>query len=282
MKQITLVSFLLIAACALHSCNGEAGKDIVLENIDSLERDSISIGIIDSTENDNPAFFKAKGAQWKIWEAYFKDIVASESWLKSDATYLGMSNGMGAGNLYNKKTGDPALFLISLDTIKAKSVMGPEKVGSGKVMKISGVNLNALLGTDISSTANAQLDAALRSADSSEIAISAYAVETIVDVPFKNLIESDPKFSTYKNAYTQSKYRVIAQALKVKGFTATANLSRTIDFKLKAKLDSGKVIGKLSDTNADLKFSTNGSKKVVATSNSEFYVFGKLIKAKHL
>ncbi|CAN5138612.1 hypothetical protein BH09BAC4_BH09BAC4_06180 [soil metagenome] len=284
MKQALFFLFLVLSTFIIDSCKSkestsEGPKIDTLIVIEESESDSISTNT-DSTTANKPELFKAKGAQWKLWEVYFKDVVANDGWRVSDGTYMGMSNSKGVGVLYNRRTGDAEFVALKIDSAKVKSALEPEVVGTAKEMKISGVSLNAMLGTNINKMVDADIQAAIQSADSSEIAITSYSIEEMIDGDFLSIINNDPKFTSYKSLAFNSKFRVINKALRVKGFTATINLSKSIDAKLAAKIDT--TIGKISNTNVDLHFTSNGSRKIVARSDNEFYVFVQLVKAKKL
>lgn len=245
-----------------------------LVEVKSSEADSISIGAF--LENAGPGL-SSRGEQEKLWKGFFRGCIENAGWKLSNNAFLGISNSITLGQLYDRRSG---LF----SSVQPEKFVPPiTMIGNNATCNIvttTGKEFNLLIGSNIAKFANAELQTKIQSSKNSEITVGGFRVESLDELQFENLIK-DPSFNQYTLAAKGRTKRIIAKILLVNGFNAEITTEGEINSALKAQLDAGITETlNISDAKIELSFKRTTSGKIIATSNREIVLATRLLKFK--
>ena len=86
-----------------------------------------------------------------------------------------------------------------------------------------------------------------------------------------------PRQKDYLEWLTEKGNLLVTSVIRIKGFSMDIEMKTQIDADLKAKLKQG-IIGKLGNSDIQVKFKYDSDTKIKMVSENDFYVFGRISK----
>ena len=216
----------------------------------------------------------------KNWRKLHRSCTKNK--IMNDVVFLGTSNKLGLGTIFQKDftTRDVIdLENFSEDELRELTTYGAES--TCKFEQHITMNVEGLI--DIDTTAFSAIDGSLGIAIANQKAMTAsigsYQQNTLSTGRLLNMLERSekPRQKDYLEWLTEKGNLLVTSVIRIKGFSMDIEMKTQIDADLKAKLKQG-IIGKLGNSDIQVKFKYDSDTKIKMVSENDFYVFGRISK----
>lgn len=242
---------------------------------------------LDSTGHVAKGFAVPSVNQGQFWNEAFKICFADNLTARNDIftkrlIYLGPSNNKYLGTILDSKgrTRRTLTSIIPISEFTKFTDIGT-LVNDCDLTHIRKLSLSVIMSGAVVSTIDANLNAAIESADSVVVTGGSWQKDDFRIDDFLDYINNDSNSSElkkYRTSLLTQRNKVITLIYKVNGFKAKAYLSHDIGVDLAAKLKNtiSVKVPNIETLSASIKFSSSTKNQVDVSSTNSFYVFANV------
>lgn len=290
-KSIKLLSLLTLITIIAISCDNiekiETDKYVIeLEPIEPNE-DEENLTEVEEESINNKEFLRGifGSPVERNWRKIHKQCMAKQKTKR--LIFLGVSNKLSLGTIYQNR------FISVRDEITSNNFSQTEmesffkkgSSGSCDFQQQVKVDADALMDVKSESFSNIDNELGIAISNNKEInaTIEGFQIHNLYTGRLISLLERTQKQSQldYFNWFKEKGNLLITSVVEINGFSMTIEIKKNISSSLKAKLDEG-LSGKLGETDINVRFKYESETKIKMISETNFFVFGEVVKIKKI